>query len=416
MSNKVPLKRILVVATAAVVVLAGAAVDRVIHPKTFEARLARRVRRAFERLGPTFVKVGQLMSSSPGSLPAAWVDEMARCRDRVPAAPWESVGRMLEDELGERIQQLVDIDHEPLAAGSMAQVHVARLQDGTPVVVKVQRPGLDQILAGDMELLRTAARWVARFSRTLAAADPMALVDDFAASLHEQLSFRNEAANSVEMRIALGSLPVRVPELFRQLSTDRVLVMERLEGIAGWDLEAIESNGIDRGAVVRTIIATLIQPAVRAGVFHADMHCGNMLVMADGHLGLFDFGVVRRMDPATRSAASELLDAVVNRRFGDAAMAIFRTIDATEIDMARVVHDVQDFLAGHVDIALADLDMRQTIGSILQLASRHRFVFPEALAVFLKQMVYVDGICRTLDPGFDVLNDAAPIVSLARAA
>jgi ubiquinone biosynthesis protein len=409
------LKRLFAVTAAGLTILAGATWDRLCHRRaSFDAMLARRVRRAFERLGPTFVKTGQLMSSSPGSLPQVWVDEMAHCRDEVPAARWKAVSRLLADELREGRDQLAEINPEPIAAGSMAQVHAAVLRDGTPVVIKVQRPGLRKVLAADIGLLRIIARLLARLSPTCAAANPVALVDDFATGLDDQLSFRTEAANARRMELALASLAVHVPKVFTDLSTDRVLVMERLEGVRADDIEAVNGLGLDRSAIVRTVMASLILPAMRDGMFHGDMHPGNMLVLPDGRVGLLDFGVLGYLDTPSRAALGDLLVAVVERRFGDVALALFGMIDVTDVDVATLMQETQDFLAAHLDTSLAGLDLRATITGILGIASRSGCTLRDSLVAFVKQLLYIDGVCRDLDPDFDVVGDARPIISMAR--
>jgi ubiquinone biosynthesis protein len=409
------LRRLFAVTAAAVTILAGATCDRVCRRRaSFDAMLARRVRLAFERLGPTFVKAGQLMSSSPGSVPEAWVDEMAHCRDRVPAATWKAISQLLADELGERRDQLVEINPEPIAAGSMAQVHAAVLEDGTPVVVKVQRPGLRKVLAADIGLLRIIARLLARLSPTCAAANPVAVLDEFATGVDDQLSFRREAANVQRMAVALGSLAVDVPKVFTELSTDRVLVMERFEGVRADDIEAVNGLGLDRSAIVRTVMASLILPAMREGVFHGDMHPGNMLVLPEGRIGLLDFGVLGHLDAPSRAALCDLLVAVVDRRFGDVALALFGMIDVSGVDVATLVQETQAFLAAHLDTSLAGLDLRATITGMLGIASRHGCTLRDSLLTFLKQLVYIDGVCRELDPDFDVLGDVRPIISMAR--
>jgi ubiquinone biosynthesis protein len=380
----------------------------------FEVLLARRTRQAFERLGPTFVKAGQLISSSAGSLPKAWVDEMSHCRDQVPAAPWASVAKLLKDELGERRRELLDLDPVALAAGSMAQVHAAALSDGTAVVVKAQRPGLEKVLDRDIRLLRLSARFCVRFSPACAAANLVALVDDFALDLHEQLSFLNEAANAARIGSALRPLLVRIPHVYAHLSTDRVLVMERLWGVAGDDTGAISALGVDQLEIVRALVAALILPAVRDGVFHGDMHPGNLLVLPNGRLGLLDFGVIGRLDAAKRAATSDLLDAIVNRRYGDAALAILQMIEPGEVDVAALIADTQSLLTAHLETALGKVDVNGVIIEFLHSAARNGLVLPRSLMSFLKQLLYIEGICRMLAPDFDVLSDAAPIVSLAR--
>jgi ubiquinone biosynthesis protein len=410
-----PLGRIVAVTVAAVLALAGATLDRLARRNaSFDTLLARRVRRAFERLGPTFVKLGQIIASSSESLPGTWVDEMASCRDDVPPAPWSSISQLLADELGERRYLLLDMDPQPVAAGSMAQVYAARLGNGASVVVKVQRPGLRKVIVEDMRLLRIAARLAVRLSPAWAAANPRALVEDFADRVAEELSFRREATNAHRMRVALASLPVQVPRVFTDLSTDRVLVMERLQGVPAGDVKAIEALGLTGSAIVQTIMASLILPALRQGVFHGDMHSGNMLVLEDGRLGLLDFGIVCNFDLPVRCAVADLFDAIVRGRFGYGALAVFRTVNPNGIDPERVIPQLKAFVAAHLDTSLATLDLREAILGFLRLASKNGLYLPASLVAFLKQMIYIDGLCRPLDPDFDVLGDVAPIVSLAR--
>jgi predicted unusual protein kinase regulating ubiquinone biosynthesis (AarF/ABC1/UbiB family) len=411
----VSLRRLFVVAAAVSTIIAGATWDRLSRRRaSFDAILARRVRRAFERLGPTFVKAGQLMSSSPGSFPKAWVDEMAHCRDEVPPARWKAISQLLADELGERREELAEINPEPIAAGSMAQVHAAVLGDGTPVVVKVQRPGLRKVLTADIALLRIIARLLARLSRTCAAANPVALVNDFATGLNDQLSFRREAANVQRMGIALASLTVHVPKVVTDLSTDRVLVMERLEGVRADDINGVNELGLDRSAIVRTVMASLILPAMREGIFHGDMHAGNMLVLPNGRIGLLDFGVLGHLDAPSRDVLCDLLVAVVDRRFGDVALALFGVIDVSGVDQPALVQEARAFLAAHLDTSLARLDLCAIITGILGIAARNGCRLRDSLVSFIKQLLYIDGVCRELDPDFEVLGDARPIISMAR--
>ena len=339
---------------------------------------------------------------------------MAHCRDEVPAASWKAISPLLIDELGERRDQLAEINPEPIAAGSMAQVHAAVLSDGTAVVVKVQRPGLRKVLAADIRVLRIIAGLLARMSPTCAAANPVALVEEFATGLKDQLSFRTEAANVRRMQIALASLAVHVPKVFTDLSTDRVLVMERLEGVRANDIEAVNALGLDRSAIVRTVMASLILPAMREGMFHGDMHPGNMLLLPDGGIGLLDFGVLGRLDGSDQAALCDLLVAVVDRRFGDVALAVFGLIDVSGVDQAALVDEVRVFLAAHLDTSLAGLDVRATLTGILGIASRNGCTLRDSFVAFIKHLLYIDGVCRELDPDFDVLGDARPIISMAR--
>jgi ubiquinone biosynthesis protein len=198
------------------------------------------------------------------------------------------------------------------------------------------------------------------------------------------------------------------------LSTDRVLVMERLEGVRADDIEAVDGLGLDRSTIVRTVMASLVLPAMRDGLFHGDMHPGNMLVLPDGRIGLLDFGVLGQLDASSRAALCDLLTAAVDRRFGDVALALFGMIDLSGVDQTALVQEARAFLAAHLDTSLAGLDLRATITGILGIASRHGCTVRDSLATFLKQLVYIDGMCRELDPDFDVLGDARPIITMVR--
>lgn len=410
-----PLRRLLTLAAVALRVAGGIAGDRLLgRPDERDARCARRVRQAFEALGPTFVKLGQLLSTSTSPLPKAWIDELAGCRDHVTAVPWSTVEGLLDSQLGERRGALVAIDPEPLAAGSMAQVHAGRLAGGTRVVVKVQRPGLDRVLAQDMRLLKLAARLAVRVSRACAAANVTALVEDFAAGLSEQLSFVNEAANAEKMRAALAGLPVRVPRVYHHLSSERVLVMEHLEGSAADDLAGIGAAGADRCALARTVVATLLVPAITQGCFHADMHAGNMLVLTDGQLGLVDFGVVGSLEPEVRTATLELLSAMAEQRYEDALLAMVGLVPSTELDMAALVPQVQCLASTFFDKPIGELDALGALTAVLSLAAGNGFTLPQALVALFKQVVYISGLCQVLDPTFDILADLAPVLDAAR--
>jgi ubiquinone biosynthesis protein len=414
-SFRLPVLRIFKLIGTAVAVVTGASFDRIVKRHSdFESLLAHRVRLAFEHLGPTFVKAGQLLSSSAGPLPQAWMDEMAHCRDDVAAAPWKAACELLAGELGNKMDRILDMDHEPIAAGSMAQVYGARLANGDAVVVKVQRPGLERVLSKDIRILRTAARLAIRFSPSCAAANPKALVEEFASGLVQQLSFWREADNADAMRGPLSTLGVRVPKVYRDLSTDRVLVMERFAGTRPDDTNAIDGEGIDRSKLVQTIVGALLVPALGSGLFHGDMHPGNMVVLPDGDLGMLDFGVIEELESQARVAAGELLEALSARRYGDMVMALFKLIDPSQIDLNALIPEVQALVCDFIDRPLGTMDVRDAINGMLELAARNKFSLPESLVAFMKQILYISGICRILEPEFDVLGDIAPIVALAR--
>jgi predicted unusual protein kinase regulating ubiquinone biosynthesis (AarF/ABC1/UbiB family) len=410
-SRRLPLWRLAVLCITACRVIVGIGWDRVVGRGTDDDALAaRRTRRAFERLGPTFVKLGQLISSSPGTVSDGWVDELASCRDDVPPVPWSVVKQVIERDLGPRASSLVDVEHQPLAAGSMSQVHAARLPDGTEVVVKVQRPGLERVLRQDLRLLRIAARWVVRIRPSLAAVNPAGLVEDFAESMGQQLSFRTEIANMTAMRRALWACPVIVPRVWRDLSSDHVLVMERQFGVGVDDPETLDALGIDRRSVLESLVGSFLVSALGSGVFHGDLHAGNMLVGRDGRLALLDFGVVGRLDTTARRVVTEFLSALIELRFDAAALAMLQLVDPTSADLAPAAKDFQELVTGLMSRSVREIDMPDILGRLLQIAATNHLVLPQDVVAFLKQFMFLDGICRSLDPEYHLLAEGAGLL------
>jgi ubiquinone biosynthesis protein len=321
---------------------------------------------------------------------------------------------VIEAELGDRSRHLVDIDHTPIAAGSISQVHSAHLADGTEVVVKVQRPQLTRILCEDLSLLRAGARWAIRLCPSLVAANPGALVEDFANGLAQQLSFRTEIANMERMRVVLARWPVRIPRVYRSLSSERVLVMERLEGVGINHVEAIDALGVERSNVVSTVAGSFVASALGQGIFHGDLHAGNMLVLPHGEVGLLDFGVMGRLDGRVRSAVSDLLGAVVGRRFDGVAAAMLQLADTRAVNWAEIVPEMQAMIGSYLDRPLGELDVAAALGRMLAIAASHGLVLPESAVAFFKQLLYLDGVCRSLQPDFDLLEGGATILTDAR--
>jgi predicted unusual protein kinase regulating ubiquinone biosynthesis (AarF/ABC1/UbiB family) len=397
--------------------MAGLAWDRLVRRgEGIDALAARRARRAFEHLGPTFVKLGQLISSSPGTVSPGWIAELASCRDDVSQVPWPAIDKVIEAELSPESRRLIDIDHQPLAAGSMAQVHAARLSDGTEVVVKVQRPDLERVIRQDLCLLRIAARWVVRIRPSLAALNPTGLVEDFAQSIAQQLSFRTEVANMSEMRHALKGCGVIVPKVWSNLSTDRVVVMEQLFGVGVDDPETLDALGVDRRRVLDSLVRSLLVSALGTGTFHGDLHAGNMLVRPDGRLVLLDFGVVGRMDATARRVVASLLTSIVQSRFDAGALAMLELVDASSVDLTALAADVQTVVAVLAARPLHDINVAEALSRLLHLATVHQLTLPREVVGFLKQLMFLDGICRTLEPNFDLFADGADLLESSLAA
>lgn len=385
-------------------------------------RLARSLRMALEDGGVTFVKLGQMLSTRSDLLPAESVEELSRLQERVGPIPWSEVEAVLEAELGSIEATFPSLHREPLAAASVAQVHAGRLRSGEEVVVKVQRPGIAPVVERDLEVvLRLAEAIEARRGRgssvlgTIDSLDRAGLnmVDlarGLADAIREELDFRIEARNIAAVAAASrqrgGDASVRVPRVHEELSGRRVLVMERFHGVpirtAG---AAITVHGLDRHALAVALLHEVLDQIVTDGVFHADPHPGNVLLLEDGRLGLLDFGSVGRIDSLVRRALIDLLMAVERR---DAALLRDSLLELAQrpddIDEQRLTRELGRFSALHLGpgtplsvATFADL-FRVVAGSGLT-------VPPEAAAAF-RALATLDGTLTQLDPRFELVAEA----------
>src|ERR671911_2971759 len=278
---------------------------------TSRAGVSRRLRLAAERLGPTYIKLGQIISSGEGIFPAELVGEFKLCRDQVPAEPFRVVRQVIEEDLGQPLDHTFGwVDRTPLAAASIAQVHAATLRTGERVVVKVQRPTVARLVREDLRVMAwLAPKLVGRIPVT-ALANPPALVELFAQTIAEELDFRLEAENMLDIARTFAELGQRgyvIPRPHPELVTPRVLVMERLEGFKFDDVAGMRDAGVDTDAVVRTGMVGFMEGAMIHGIFHGDLHGGNLFVLPDGRTALLDFGIVGRLSEPRRLAFLRLM-------------------------------------------------------------------------------------------------------------
>ena len=309
------------------------------------AGLSRRLRRAFEHLGPTYIKLGQILSSGEGLFPEELVAEFRLCRDQVPAEPFAMVRRIVEADLGMPLeQQFSEFARTPVAAASVAQVHAARLHSGEAVVVKVQRPDVARLVRRDLAAMSWLAPLLVGRIPVAALGNPPALVELFAETIVEELDFRLEAQNMLDVAHVLadtGQHAIVVPRPHPSLVTRRVLVMERLEGFAWGDADAIRASGIDTEAVLHATLIAFLEGALLYGVFHGDLHGGNLLVQFDGRVALLDFGITGRFDEPRRLAFLRLVMAA-SANDVPAQIAAIRDLGALplDVDIDAVIRDL----------------------------------------------------------------------------
>jgi ubiquinone biosynthesis protein len=373
------------------------------------ARLARSVRQALDEGGVTFVKLGQVLSTRPDLLPLEFTEELGRLQDQATPAPWNQVEQVLAAELGGSPDEVfARFDRQPLAAASVAQVHAARLRSGAEVVVKVQRPGIRSVVERDLDIVaRLASRLESgtRWARSIGTRD---LANGFAAAVREELDFRIEAGNMAAVAAAGHGVDgtVRVPVPHAPLCTERVLVMQRLDGTpltaAG---PVIAERGLDRDALARTLLECVLRQIMLDGVFHADPHPGNVLVLTDGRLGLLDFGSVGRLDASVRAALQRLLLAM-NRgdplAASDALLELMLRPD--EIDQQRLERALGQFMARYLGPGAAP-GVRM-FSDLFRIVAEYGLSVPPEVAAVFRALATLEGALARLAPGFDLVAEA----------
>jgi predicted unusual protein kinase regulating ubiquinone biosynthesis (AarF/ABC1/UbiB family) len=370
------------------------------RPATLEG--AREFRRALEELGTTYVKLGQLLSSRPDLIPDEYIAELTRLVDEVPAEPFPTIEAIVEQEIGTSIFRT--LDPSPLAAASIAQVHEAVLHDGREVVVKVRRPGIDEEIDQDLDLLRATASLLERRSATARLLQLNALVDELDWHLHAELDLREEAFNT-ELIAGLVERhqEIVVPEVIHPYVTERVLVLERIHG----DKVTVElaHDLVDADKLATTFFRAYVHQVCIDGVYHADPHRGNVFLTEDGKLALLDFGLIGRLDDDTRTTLSMLLLALAQNRAEDVADLIYG-LSLTEMDSdpAAFVHEVRRKLPRYHWRPLAGIRAGEALADLQRLSLQFGIRLPPAFALVGKTLSQADSIARTLHPELDPIS------------
>ncbi len=378
--------------------------------------ISRRLRKAAEALGPTYIKLGQIISSGEGLFPEELVSEFRKCRDQVPPEPFEVVKKVIESDLGHRLEAVFSsFDETPVAAASIAQVHGAVLTTGQPVVVKVQRPTVKQLVHQDLRVMSWLAPKLVGRIPVASLANPPALVELFAQTITEELDFRLEADNMLDVARVFADLDQRhyvVPRPHPVLVTRRVLVMERLDGFNFDDVAGMHDAGVDTKSVVRAGMIGFLEGALLHGVFHGDLHGGNLFVLPDDRTALLDFGITGRVTPVQRQAFLRLLVAATSNDL-EGQIAAFRDLGALPagVDPAEVVAQL-GLDQPAVDITSLSPDeltgeIQRVIKALLGMGAR----FPKELMLFVKNMVFLDGAIATLAPDIDLFAEIAHVAT-----
>jgi ubiquinone biosynthesis protein len=363
---------------------------------------AQQFRRALEELGTTYIKLGQLLSSRPDLLPDVYIEELGHLVDEVPPVPFAEIDAVVRTDLGDDV--FASIDPEPLATASIAQTHRALLTSGRDVVIKVRRPGIVEQVDLDLSVLRSTARVLAGHSATAQLLQVEALADELEVHLRQELDFVEEAHNTELIAGVIADYDrLVVPKVIRPYVTERVLVLEWLDG-----RKVTADHGLapDVAAeLARQLFSAYVLQVVVEGVYHADPHQGNVLLTDDGRLALLDFGLLGRIDEDTRSGLSLLLLAIAQNRADDVAdLIISLSLTGVDADQPGFVHEVRRKLPRFHWRPLSGIRAGQSLADLQRIALAHSIALPTSFALVGKTLAQADAVARMLDPHMDPMG------------
>ncbi|HET7036282.1 MAG TPA: AarF/UbiB family protein [Thermomicrobiaceae bacterium] len=368
------------------------------------------LRLALEELGPTFIKLGQILSTRRDLLPPAYQAELAKLQDAAAPIAFATIRETVEGELGRPLEALfASFEEAPLAAASIGQAHAARLRDGTEVVVKVRRPAAVEQIEVDLAILLNLATVASRRSQLAEQYDLVALVEEFAATLRAELDYEREAHNAEHVAANFANVPgLRVPRVYWELTSQRVLTLQRIRGIKISNVAALEEAGVDRAALANDAARMVLKMALEDGFFHADLHPGNLFVEPSGRIGLIDFGMVGTLDETTRDHLIDLLIAVVSQDTDRMVDELLELGAARRVDRVVLRRDLQRIVSHYINRALGEIEIGAVIEDALGIIRRHRLQLPANLALLLRMLVMAEGLGQMLDPRFEALPVARP--------
>ena len=373
-----------------------------------------RLRLICEDLGPTFVKLGQILSTRPDLLPEAYIQELSLLRDQVKPIPFAEVEAILLEEYGRPIDQVfAHVDPEPIASASISQVHRTTLLNGQVIALKVRRPGIEKTVQADLDILKNLAQLAERRLPTLAPYGPVALVREFDRTLKRELDLSIELRTMERCRGQFARERfAHIPAAFRAYSTPRVLAMELIGGVAVNDLDGLARLGVAPADVASRGAMILLRQIFRFGFFHADPHPGNLRVLPDGIIAPLDYGMFGRVDAPTRERIVDLLMGLI----GEDTDRVLRALEALDIrresgtvDTRTLRRDVGELVASYSDLTLDAIDLSLLLRDLVGFIRTHHLSIPPDLVLLIRALVTIEGVGRELDPHFDIGAQVRPL-------
>jgi ubiquinone biosynthesis protein len=385
---------------------------RVIAPHLTRAE---RFRTALEELGPTFIKLGQMVGNRPDLLAPDWACELEKLQDSVPPFPTAQARASIESQFGKPIEALFrNFADTPIASASMAQVHKAELHSGESVAVKVQRPGIEDMVKVDLEIMFHLAYLLEKYVQGMDALNPVSICEEFERTILKELDFGLEASSMERFAQASADMAVfYVPKVYRAFTSRKILTTEFINGFKVSNIEGIRHAGLDPARIAAHLSEVLLHQVFKQGFFHADPHPGNILILKDGTICFLDYGMVGSLSPSHRD---RLLDILVGVAGQDAAR-IAKTLLQLAFQPTDIVEDLEfqvgDLLETYSFVTLKDFRIGEFLNRLIRLIIRNRLRMPPGFYLMLKSVVTLEGVSRRLDPDFDMVERIKPFARKA---
>ena len=365
------------------------------------------------RSGPTFVKLGQILAGRADLLGPEWIAELEKLHSRVPALPLEQLRPQLVEDLGGEPETVfAHFDAQPLAGASIAQVHRARLHDGTEVIVKIRRPGIQEKIEADLRLLERAAGMAEHQWPALKPYRPVQLVREFARSLRRELDLAAECRSAERIAANLAPLGfVAIPRVHWAYTGERVNVQDFVQGIPGDDPARLREAGLDATLLARRGAQAVLKMIVEDGLFHADPHPGNVFYLEGNRLAFIDFGMVGRVSSRRRDELLQLLLGLVQREPEAVADVLMDWMDSEQnVDLGQLEAEIEGFVDQYHGAPLAQIDLAGMLADVTAILRDHRLALPSDLALLIKAFISLEGMGRGLDPQFHMAGEALPLL------
>ncbi|MBW2040213.1 MAG: AarF/ABC1/UbiB kinase family protein [Deltaproteobacteria bacterium] len=374
---------------------------------------AERVRKALEELGPTFVKLGQILSTRPDLIPLEYIQELSKLQDQVPPFPYDDVIEIMKSETGKFPEEIFQrFENTPLAAASIGQVHKAQLKDTEEVVIKVQRPGIRRIIEVDLEIMLHLATLMERHLEELGVLRPTRIVEEFARSLEKEINYTTEASHIERFaRQFIDDETIYVPKVFREITTERILTMEYIDGIKASEVDCLRQEGYDLQEIARRGANLIMKQIFVHGFFHADPHPGNIFILPNNAICYLDFGMMGRISRQEREDFTDLVMQVVRRDEKKVVDSMLKlTYYDEEPDRSKLERDLAECIDQHLYRSLKELEVGRLLQQLLDIVTRHRLCLKPNLFLMMKAFSTAEGLGRMLDPDFEIIKHAEPFI------